>query len=87
MPADWQDRTEWISPENTASGRYFSYEYDQQGRLFTIATYSKWNGLFQLTDFATLDYDQDGQIIHRNWFDTDCAPRGFVTYYMISGVT
>ncbi|MBS0000759.1 MAG: hypothetical protein KFF73_17385 [Cyclobacteriaceae bacterium] len=80
MPPDWQDRIEWVSPENTECRRFFSYEYDRAGRLTTILTYSKWDGPFELTDHAALEYDQDGRIIRRNWFDTEGNQRGFTAY-------
>jgi hypothetical protein len=80
MPPDWQERTEWVTPENTSCGRYFSYDYDAEGRLSRINTYAKWDGPFELVDYTTIEYDPDEQIKQRKWYDADGTPQGFVTY-------
>jgi hypothetical protein len=75
-----EERHDWVNPENTACLRYFTYEYDNNKRLKNLLTYSRWDGPFEMIDYATLDYDNAGRIIRRNWFNSGGIQQGFVTY-------
>jgi hypothetical protein len=57
------NRTEWVTPENTPRTSYKSYGY-KDGKLFSVSNYRK-NGYLE---YSELGYDNNGKVSRRSYF-------------------
>jgi hypothetical protein len=58
------NRTEWVTPENTPRSSYKTYEYDKNGKLISVSNYRK-NGYLE---YSELSYNIDGSVSRRSYF-------------------
>jgi hypothetical protein len=58
------NRTEWVTPENTPRTSYKTYGYDKEGKLFSVSNYRK-NGYLE---YSELSYNNNGNINRRSYY-------------------
>ena len=58
------NRTEWVTPENTPRTSYKIYDYDENGKLVSVSNHRK-NGYIEYSEFS---YNGKGQIIRQSYF-------------------
>jgi hypothetical protein len=58
------NRTDWVTPENTPRTSYKLYDYDKDGKLFSISNYRK-NGYLE---YSELSYNNTGSVSRRSYY-------------------
>jgi hypothetical protein len=58
------NRTEWVTPENTQRTSYKTYSYDKDGKLVSVSNYRQ-NGYLE---YSELSYNGSGKVSRRSYF-------------------